>query len=334
MLGNIDNISDISTSSEISTYLKKEFYEKKPESILRINNFSSKNLDIEKMLGKINQDLLAEKGYSASITKLINLSNCKLGLLQLQTNYYSKGEIPEKSKFPDSITGEEELYRLMDKTLSSSATSVTFLNNGLVDYEELLNQFTTQNFDYPIKNIGYTEDDNKVTVYIEYLLSVEQIQQTRNKSQEILQKIIKTPMSERDKIKAIHDYIINTTRYDERSYILGKIPDDSYTSYGVFIKNLGVCQGYAAAFNALAKLAGINSLSIAGKGKKTDHAWNMVKIGPQELYVDCTWDDPVSSLGRNYLVYDYFMLSKEKMLLDHSWNLEKYPERFINNCAR
>ena len=68
----------------------------------------------------------------------------------------------------------------------------------------------------------------------------------------------KSNMSTKDKIKAIHDYIINNTEYDTKKS--DNIKDTTYksnTAYGVLIQGYGICSGYSDArsyWNQIIKL--------------------------------------------------------------------------------
>jgi len=45
----------------------------------------------------------------------------------------------------------------------------------------------------------------------------------------------------------------------------------------------------------------------------TGHIWNAVKFEGQWLHIDLTWDDPVSSDGKDYLFHTYFLVTNEEM---------------------
>ena len=42
------------------------------------------------------------------------------------------------------------------------------------------------------------------------------------------------------------------------------------------------------------------------------------RIEGQWLYIDVTWDDPVSRSGKNYLRHDYFLISQAQMNRNHT----------------
>jgi transglutaminase/protease-like cytokinesis protein 3 len=140
----------------------------------------------------------------------------------------------------------------------------------------------------------------------------------------IIKKIITPKMSEFEQVKAINDYIAKNTRYDMDNYVKKSIPAISYTKEGVFKKGVAVCNGYAEATKFLLDIAGFRNEFITGKanglGGWLGHAWNAVKVDGKWYYLDTTWNDPVTKDRPNYVRYDYFLISKEKLSKDHRWN--------------
>lgn len=156
-----------------------------------------------------------------------------------------------------------------------------------------------------------------------------QIQEYYSKAKSIISKIITPGMTDLQKEKAIHDYIVNNTRYDIVNYERGTIPPESYSPYGVLIKGVAVCEGYARATALLLNMAGIKSIVVTGEAFDgigvEGHAWNIVEIDGHYYHLDTTWDDPVTPTGENWLRYDYFNLSDSEIAKDHFWDRDKYP---------
>ena len=129
--------------------------------------------------------------------------------------------------------------------------------------------------------------------------------------------IIDDQMTDRQKVQAVHDWIINNTRYDNANYLAGTLPKQSFEIDGVMNSGYAVCSGYAKTFDAFMDLLGIPCDYVTGYAHGGRHAWNRVFIDGQYLYVDTTWDDPVSWDGRDILCYDYFLIPYSQMSLDH-----------------
>lgn len=151
-----------------------------------------------------------------------------------------------------------------------------------------------------------------------------------NKVKQIIETVIKPNMSALQKELAIHDYIVNNTKYDYENFQSGNIPYDDYTAYGVLINGTGVCQGYAEATKKLLDYVGIKNIIVSGNATNDygtlSHAWNIVQIDGEYYQLDTTWDDPITSDGSNALRHDYFNITDQDMSLNHSWDKSQYPK--------
>ena len=111
-------------------------------------------------------------------------------------------------------------------------------------------------------------------------------------------------MSTKDKIKAIHDYIINNTEYDTKKS--DNIKDTTYksnTAYGVLIQGYGICSGYSDAMKLF-----LDKLNIVNyKASNDQHIWNVVLLDGNWYHLDLTWDDPVSD--KNITRDNYFLIT-------------------------
>lgn len=112
--------------------------------------------------------------------------------------------------------------------------------------------------------------------------------------------------SDYEKVKKVHDYIINRVAYDQ-TY-------QKYSAYDALINKSSVCEGYATAAYRLFTELGLESRIItggAGVNKPIAHAWNIVKVDGQWYNIDLTWDDPITNTGEQILTYDFFLKSDE-----------------------
>ncbi|MGH2330987.1 stalk domain-containing protein [Thermoanaerobacter mathranii] len=270
-----------------------------------------------------------------------------------------KNAIDEAKTFSSShITSKKDLYLLIKNALEHNEDEITFtLSNSF--YNSVKSSGTVNDILNSISDIvdlvlahhpeigyankwtisanGFNNIISKVSIKFEYIYPKDKLKKMKDevyiKAKEIISQIIKPDMSDIDKVKAIHDYIVKNTKYDYENLINNTIPPESYTAYGVLIKGVGVCQGYTAAFNLLAQLARIDSLGVAGTGfnysGSMPHAWNMIRIDGKISYVDVTWDDPVPDQGDN-VRYDYFNVTEEQLAKDHSWDKEKFLEKYFD----
>lgn len=147
-----------------------------------------------------------------------------------------------------------------------------------------------------------------------------------NEAQKIVSSIIDPNMSEYERVKAIHDWIVINVQYDYAGLQNNSISRSAYNADGALLYKLAVCEGYAEAFHLLCAKAGVQSYMMYGEaGNSVDgwdsHAWNVVRIDGQWYQIDCTWDDPLVNgavvTGRGNLSYTYFLLTDEEMYSDH-----------------
>ena len=98
-----------------------------------------------------------------------------------------------------------------------------------------------------------------------------------------------TPVSVREQIEAVYQYICENVSYDYTN-----LNDDTYTrkytAYAAAIDGTAVCQGYSALFYRMLLELGIDNRIIAGLGNGGDHAWNIVTDGDHYYNCDVTWD--------------------------------------------
>lgn len=142
----------------------------------------------------------------------------------------------------------------------------------------------------------------------------------------IRKKIITDDMSDVDKVKAVHDYIVSSTVYDNVNVDNNTVPNSDYQAEGVIYNGKAVCQGYAYAFQLFMEQLKIPSKVVTGTDLKTGvgHAWNMVSLGGKWYQIDTTWDDPVPD-QKGKVQYHYFLITDDILSADHGWNKDKFP---------
>lgn len=166
---------------------------------------------------------------------------------------------------------------------------------------------------------------NTLTITMTYNVTKEQHELAIMKAKEISSEIITESMSDYEKEKAIHDYIVTNVAYDESQDLSPEV----YTMYGALIKGSAVCHGYAESFRYLGYLAGLEAELVVGeaesRGSTIGHAWNIVILDGEAYHVDTTWDDPVGATQTS-ISYAYFNVTDEVLAKDHMWKREDYPE--------
>lgn len=157
--------------------------------------------------------------------------------------------------------------------------------------------------------------------------------ETDNKANDIIEYIIRPGMSDYEKVLAVHDYVVKSSRYDRLNADSNTVPAMEHEAYGVLVNGIGVCDSYAKAVKLLLERAGVQCILVEGSkigdaGQRpadVDHAWNIVKLDGEYYHLDATWDDVSEERDSIELVYNHFNLNDEEMQKTHVWNISKYP---------
>ncbi len=144
--------------------------------------------------------------------------------------------------------------------------------------------------------------------------------------------------TDRETVIAIHDYLVNYLTYDiltsapsgtteaefEAAAALWEQACEEYTlsTNMALSTKYAICEDYAELFQALCIRFGIPCDIVSGSAGGP-HAWNKVYVDGQWLYMDCTWDDPVSK--KPILRYDYCLVGPDRMVQSHYWTGDDYP---------
>ena len=123
-----------------------------------------------------------------------------------------------------------------------------------------------------------------------------------------------------DKIKYIHDWIVNNVKYDTTN------SNNISNIYGCLVNKSVVCEGYARTFKYLLDELEIPCVLVSGIAKDDDgnserHAWNYVYINNNWYAIDTTWDDPIiigSGRVDESIRYKYFLKGGGTMNKDHT----------------
>ena len=183
--------------------------------------------------------------------------------------------------------------------------------NDIANNQEVLSNIN--NFVHPYNSFKTIETEintvGKVNLKIDKVYDDKMIYLIDYEIDKIIDKQINNKMSDEQKIRKIHDYIINHTKYDkDRSdQKIAKYSSDN--AYGVLTENYGVCGGYTDAMMLFLERFGIKSIKISSE----NHIWNYVYLNNRWLHLDLTWDDPISSDGKDILDNTYFLISDQTL---------------------
>lgn len=210
--------------------------------------------------------------------------------------------------------------------ISNDPEILTYINNFVHPYNSFSN----------IRTI--ISESGEINVTINYLYTKEEINEINKVVDEIYTSLIKKDMSEYDKIKTIHDYIINRSKYDVERNANNSSKYLSYKAYGPLIEGYATCSGYTDAMAIFLEKMNIKNFKIATELMQEDasgHVWNALYLNGNWLHLDLTWDDPVSDDGKDYLQHKYFLISSteleeadkgEVVVKEHIFNKRVYPE--------
>lgn len=171
---------------------------------------------------------------------------------------------------------------------------------------------------------SYTSKKAKLNFYITYLITPDQERFLTNEVKRLAHKIITNQMSDFEKVKGIHDYVLRNAEYSSETNA------SQYSPYTILTEQKGVCQAYAFLMYRLLQEANVEVRYVKGMAKGSLHAWNLVKLENEWYHLDATWNDTVVD-GKVDLGYQYFLLNDQQMKLTHSWIQSAYPTAVAQN---
>ena len=223
---------------------------------------------------------------------------------------------------------EQKTYDNIVKSMQNAESSTTF-NASKISYKEIgkiVNQAVANNPSISYYN-GLTAFSNG-TINFKYKgnrqVILEKNKKVNAEVDRIIKENIKKEMSDLEKVKSIHDYLVLSVAYDYDNFLKNNVSDDSYEAYGALINKIAVCDGYTKSMALLLNKVGVQTIQVTGIANGGNHSWNMVKIDGQYYHVDTTWDDPVPNKPGS-VHYNYFLKNNEQLKVDHQWDVNIYP---------
>ena len=281
--------------------------------------------------------------YRTDITKYLVYNYIYKKEIEIPTsNEYRRSYDFELIKLTDNFypNNKKELYNVFYTILNNGYEEFTFycgeeykdcsddLKNITNSQDQILS--TINNYVHPfnsynsinvnINNLG------RINVKIEKLYNSEDIHKINSEVNRIYNLIIKPNMTDEQKIKTVHDYIINNTSYDKTWVNSTNKLSKANTAYGPLYNKVALCGGYTDLMELFLEKMNIKSFKIASD----NHIWNYVYLNGNWKHLDLTWDDPVTNTGKNLLQYDYYLLTTPQLKLkhdnEHTYNENLYLE--------
>lgn len=284
-----------------------------------------------------NENSIANKYYKYSINK--KYSNPSINEYYVDDNFnyvenYNGTSIKNENDLKNYIyfvlnSGINHSERYIDKNyLNYSVDLNNILENNGFKFKELVSIFN--NFVHPYNssnNIkllygnGYTLEVNIDRVYTD-----SEIGEINKVVDKVISEKINENMPIKEKIKIIHDYIIDNTEYDKLK--INNTNDKTYksqTAYGALINGYATCNGYSDAMAIF-----LNKLNVINyKISNNDHIWNLVYLDGKWYHLDLTWDDPISDTNINRDTY--FLISTDELEKIND-NTHKFDKRIYSEA--
>ena len=210
------------------------------------------------------------------------------------------------------------------KDVATDNELMTIINNFANPYNSFNKLYVTTN------TMG------KITIKVEKLYTSDDINYLNDYMNNFLINNLNDSMSNREKIKTFHDYIINNTSYDKekaneiKNNIHTENTLESHKATGVLKNHIALCSGYTDAMAIF-----LNKINVPNYKISTDsHIWNIVNLDNTWYHLDMTWDDPVLDTGREILIDEFLLITnnelKEKNTGQHDYDATVYSEIATN----
>ena len=265
------------------------------------------------------KDKIVYKYYEYTIDKKYSKININDYYKDDNFNYvddYTESGIKNRNDLINSIyyainSGTDYIERYIDSDYTNYINDINTLTayNG-AEFKKVIS--TLNNFVHPYNSSNNVKisygGDYKIGITINRAYTQDEINEINNKVDKILSENVNNNMPPKEKIRVIHDYIIDHTEYDKLKY--ENKNDDTYksnTAYGVLIEGYGTCNGYADDMEIFLDKMNIINYKISNE----EHIWNLVYLDGKWYHLDLTWDDPISDININRDTY--FLISTKTL---------------------
>ena len=225
------------------------------------------------------------------------------------------------------IHNKEELYESIYYLVNSGITSAKrYFDIDYIDFEKDYNELffdelklnTINNFVHPYNSFSSIEASLKgyvlnITSNYNEAYNENKRNLIDNEVTKLTNTLLKKQTDKKEKIKIIHDYIINNSSYDEdycisdnESECITTSPYQADNAYGVLFEHKGICSGYTDLMAIFLNELGIINYRVTNK----EHTWNAVYLNNNWYHIDATWDDPISD--EDILSHAYFLITTEE----------------------
>ncbi len=172
------------------------------------------------------------------------------------------------------------------------------------------------------------DDTGEVTIIVHHLYNNDEVKKLYADIKKIVDEKTSPNMSQEQQIKVLHDYIIENTKYDSVKANDGDSNYDSGRINGLLYQHYALCSAYTDTMAVMLDYLNIYNFKIS----TDNHIWNAVYVDGKWKHLDLTWDDPVTSSGREMINDEYFLIDTDELLSikdsykQHTFNKYRYLE--------
>lgn len=266
----------------------------------------------------------------------------KVPLFELYTNVFGKYnqvmKIDKKNANNFFIEEDYEYVQLTDSFVPKNRQDVlniyyTIINSGISkfsftckdaypdcdqDVDEISNSqvilSNINNYVHPYNSFKNIETQfaalDNISVKVTHAYTKDQIKAVENVIADFITSKITMEMSDEEKIRAWHDYVIDVSTYDSMRSNNNIIQYDSDIAYGNLIEGYGICGGYADSMKIFLDYFGIKNYKVSSE----NHIWNFVLLGDNWYHLDLTWDDPIPGpMQVETIDYTWFLITTAEL---------------------
>jgi uncharacterized protein (TIGR02594 family) len=152
---------------------------------------------------------------------------------------------------------------------------------------------------------------------------------------EVVSFLVKNQTNEKERLEILASFIRRSIEYDYEGANTNRFTNNQFDIEAILAgKNrVAVCTGYAACFEKLLNLAGIESRSVYGFARLgaghigyegEPHAWNVVKLGEQEQLYELTWGEQWYNVAPEIMIHSHFPKDSRDQLLQQPISKEQF----------
>jgi hypothetical protein len=208
----------------------------------------------------------------------------------------------ENGKESVSFKADTTDKKFIDKI--NNALSILPLNSGYNGF--LINDFM----------LNYSSDGS-VDLKIKYFQAPPQTKAVEEFAVKFVATSIKSTMTDLEKLIVVHDYVINSVKYD---YTF-----KNRSPYSAIKEKKSVCSGFALLAGKLLEIAKVKQFYVTGDSsdptthKSGKHIWNKINLNGLWYNIDFTWD----SCCKESNPYIYFCVTDSQISSSHKPNKQQ-----------